>query len=90
MLQLEKSEKFQKEYTSYQNKIEEISNDRVRTDLKVLVQTLLKQVRAIDKQHLDLMTKNARPEDISDSRSNVTETRRKIRNLIRDWDRRQY
>ena len=86
MLNLEKSENFQKEYNEFNEKISAISNESVRLELQGMLQNLLKEVRYIDQQHQDLSLNNRLPAGAIDSRQNVVLIRKNLISKLRDWE----
>ena len=85
MLNLEKSENFQKEYNEFNEKISAVSNESVRLELQGMLQNLLKEVRYLDQQHQDLSLNNRLPSAAIDSRQNIVLVRKHLMNKLRDW-----
>ena len=85
MLNLEKSENFQKEYNAFNEKISAISNELVRLELQGMLQNLLKEVKYIDQQHQDLSLNNRLPSGAIDTRQNIVLIRKQLINKLRDW-----
>ena len=71
MLNLEKSENFQKEYNEFNEKISAVSNESVKLELQGMLQNLLKAVKYLDQQHQDLSLNNRLPTGAVDSRQNI-------------------
>ena len=86
MLNLEKSENFQKEYNEFNKQISTVSNESVRLELQGMLQNLLKEVRYIDQQHQDLSLNNRLPAGAIDSRQNVVLIRKNLISKLRDWE----
>jgi len=84
-MQLESSEKFKAELKRYQKKLNEIENTRTHQDMRMLIDQLINEVRAIDKQHNDLHITNSIPEGVNSSRAKIVEIRQKIERIIRDY-----
>jgi len=85
MLNLEKSENFQKEYNTFNEKISAVSNESVRLELQGMLQNLLKEVKYIDQQHQDLSLNNRLPSGAIDTRQNIILIRKNLMNKLRDW-----
>ena len=85
MLNLEKSENFQKEYNEFNKQISTVSNESVRLELQGMLQNLLKEVRYIDQQHQDLSLNNRLPSGAIDTRQHITLIRKNLMNKLRDW-----
>jgi len=86
-ISIEKSEKFQKEYKSFQNKIEEIENLKVKSELENLLSMLLAEVKLIDKAHVDLYSKNYLNDGIQEQRNKVAGIRQKIARKLEDYNK---
>jgi predicted nuclease with TOPRIM domain len=86
MLNLEKSENFQKEYNTFNEKISAVSNESVRLELQGMLQNLLKEVRYLDQQHQDLSLNNRLPSAAIDSRQNIVLVRKQLMSKLRDWE----
>ena len=86
MLNLEKSENFQKEYNEFNKQISTVSNESVRLELQGMLQNLLKEVRYIDQQHQDLSLNNRLPAGAIDSRQIVVLIRKNLISKLRDWE----
>jgi len=85
MLNLEKSENFQREYNMFNEKISAVSNESVKLELRGMLQNLLKEVRYLDQQHQDLSLNNRLPTAAVDSRQNISLLRKNLVNKLRDW-----
>jgi hypothetical protein len=51
---LENSEKFKTEFNSFRERIAQITNEQVKTDLNKKLTEMLREVRAIDQQHVNM------------------------------------
>ena len=85
MLNLEKSENFQKEYNAFNEKISAVSNQSVKLELQGMLQNLLKEVKYLDQQHQDLSLNNRLPTGAVDSRQNIVLIRKQLITKLRDW-----
>ena len=85
MLNLEKSENFQKEYNEFNENISAFSNESVKLELQGMLQNLLKEVKYIDQQHQDLSLNNRLPSGAIDTRQNIVLIRKQLINKLRDW-----
>lgn len=79
------SERFQKEYAEFSRILNEIDDNETKKRLDNLLNSLVREVRAIDSKHEELLMSNKLPTAIEDSKTNLLETRKKIDRLIRDW-----
>jgi phage shock protein A len=84
MLSILKSERFQKEYQEYQDKIEKITDDTVRAQANGLLKSLVNEIQKLDNQHQDMFSaKNNSSSDISDIRNSITELRKNLQSLLK-------
>jgi|AACY02.3.fsa_nt_gi hypothetical protein len=86
MFSLEKSERFQKEYTDFSSRAEKVENMRVRGELDTLLKQLLAQVRIIDMEHKNVMSKTGIADTVSDSRTKLATIRKKITKYLEDYE----
>ena len=84
---LENSEKFKTEFNNFRERISQITNEQVKTDLNKKLTELLREVRAIDQQHVNMFMNKELPTMIPESRSKLAEVRTYIINRLGDWDR---
>ena len=86
MFSLEKSERFKKEYTDFSSRAEKVENMRVRGELDTLLKQLLAQVRIIDMEHKNVMSKTGIADTVSDSRTKLASIRKKITKYLEDYE----
>jgi hypothetical protein len=84
MLSLIKSEKFQKEYRMYLEKISRISNEQTQEKANLLLKKLIAEVNAIDSQHMEMFAGNRPSTELSEGRSKITEARKQLERLLKD------
>jgi cell fate regulator YaaT (PSP1 superfamily) len=84
MLELIKSQRFQAEYQTYQDKIKNIANEDVRNQAIALLKTLVNEIKKLDNQHQEMFSGNKMPMGLSDSRTNVVTIRKKLDKLLKD------
>jgi hypothetical protein len=77
VLTLFKSERFQKEYKEFSNKIDTIENEDLKNQLYGLLGNLVNEVKKLDSQHLDITSSVARP-DVGDAKTTISELRKTI------------
>ena len=87
MFSLEKSQRFQQEYQDFLSRTEKVDNLRVRGELDNLLQQLLRQVRIIDMEHKNVMSKTGIADTVSDSRTKLASIRKKIAKFLEDYER---
>jgi hypothetical protein len=84
---LENSEKFKTEFNSFRERIAQVTNEQVKTDLNKKLTEMLREVRAIDQQHVNMFMSKELSNMIPESRSKLAEARTYIINRLSDWDR---
>ena len=84
---LENSEKFKTEFNNFRERIAGITNEQVKADLNKKLIELLREVRAIDQQHVNMFMSKELPNMVPESRSKITKVRTYIINRRGDWDR---
>jgi hypothetical protein len=87
MLELIKSQRFLEEYQTYQTKIDKISNEDIKNQATVLLKTLVNEIKKLDSQHQDMFSGNQIPMGLGDVRSNITNIRKKIDRLCKDYEK---
>ena len=86
-ISIEKSERFQNEYKMFRDKISNISDLRIKTELEHELTKLLQAVKNLDASHRNAITKNTLPDLIDSERQQIWEIRRRIDKTIRDYDK---
>lgn len=87
MVSLEHSERFQKEYTEFKERIDKVDNMRVRGELDNLMQSLINEVRKLDNEHKNVISKTSIPEVVTSSRQNLLQIRQKITKYLDDYEK---
>jgi hypothetical protein len=87
VLELIKSQRFQKEYQEYHAKIEQITSSDTKNQASTLLKTLVNEVRKLDNQHQEMFAGNQVPMGLSDARSGIVGIRKKLDTLLKDWER---
>lgn len=86
-INLEKSEKFQEDYTRYKTAIEAIENEKIKSEMEILLKQLVAEVKNIDSQHYQLFSKSSLPDVVNDSRYKIINIRKKIEKTLKDYSR---
>ena len=84
MLDLIKSQRFQKEYQEYHAKIEKITSVDIKNQATTLLKTLVNEVRKLDNQHQEMFNGNKVPSGLGDTRNSVATARKKLDTLLKD------
>ena len=83
MLSLLQSEKFQKEYKQYQEKISKISDTKTKEHAELLVKKLVSEIRAIDNQHTEMFASKQADTGLSESRSKIADIRKQLDRVLK-------
>jgi uncharacterized protein (UPF0335 family) len=83
MLSILKSERFEKEYQEYQNKIKKITDDTGRAQATGLLKSLINEIKKLDNQHQDMFAAKNNSSGLSDVRNNIIEIRKKLQSLLK-------
>jgi hypothetical protein len=86
-MRLEKSERFVKEYTEFNQKVSKISDDRIKKDMIQLLNQLLGEVREIDRKHQDLVLASSVLGSSTENREKLQVLRKKIVTRIEECER---
>jgi hypothetical protein len=87
MISILQSERFQEEYALYRGKIDKITNDDLRGSAEILLKSLVNEVKKLDNQHQEMFSGNQLPTALGDVRSGVSNLRKKIDTMLKDWER---
>jgi hypothetical protein len=82
MLSLVKSQQFQKEYNDFKQKIDNIKNESVKKEAIGLLRQLVAEVKAIDRQHEEMISSMKLSNTVNDHKSNLLDIRKKISSLL--------
>jgi hypothetical protein len=85
MLTLLKSERFQKEYKEFFDKINTIEDKDLKNQLSRLLGDLVNEVKKLDSRHLDISSSVARP-DVGDAKMTILELRKTLARRLADYD----
>lgn len=84
---LENSERFKTEFNNWKSRIDKVTNDRVKSELNNKMTQLLREVRAVDQQHRDVLMAKQLPNMIADSRNTLSEIRQSIARQLEDYEK---
>jgi len=86
-ISLEKHPRFQKEYTDWQQKIAEVNDLKIKTELEHQLSALMQEVKRLDSAHSNIMSNNTIPDAVNDSRNSLTQLRKKITKTLQDYEK---
>ena len=73
-----KSDRFQKEYKEFQDKVNKITNDKAKSEVTALLNQLVAEVKAIDIGHTEMFSGAKLASNVSDHRSGLSSVRKKL------------
>lgn len=80
---IENSEVFKKEFRMFNERISAIQDEQTKKDLTTKLNDLLREVRHIDNQHVDIFNKNIAT-TVHESRSKLAELRKYIDRKLKE------
>lgn len=83
---LSKNENFIKEYNIFSGKINQIENEKIKSELDSLLKRLVDEVQSIDKQHKDLVSGRKTLLEVNDSRSKLQTIRKQLHKKINECE----
>ncbi len=87
-MKIYESERFQFEYRSFKEQINQIDNSNLKRELEDMLMKLVTEVKSLDKQHDDLYNLSKLDRDsINDSRKNISDIRKKLTKRIEDFSK---
>jgi predicted component of type VI protein secretion system len=86
-MQLSKNENFLREFRDFSSKIERVTDEGIKKELSALLNKLMLEVKAIDKQHEDMFIGNKMMDSITDHRESLLNIRKKIAAKLEDCQR---
>lgn len=84
MLSLLKNERFQTEYKEWKSKIDSMSETVQKKELQELLNKLVNEVKRLDTFHEELMRSHNLPMGMEETKSRISEIRKKIHKRISD------
>lgn len=77
-MQLIKNPRFVKEYEEFSNKIERLSDENIKKEMKQLLNQLVAAVKSIDREHGDIVLVKKLPQAVGEHKHTISEIRKKI------------
>ena len=82
---LEKSSRFQEDYTRYQSIIAEIPEGDFKQDVSQLLKKLVGGIKKLDSMHMEMVYTRQLPSMGSDMKQEIAAIRRQLENKIKDY-----
>ena len=82
---LEKSSRFQEDYTRYQSAIAEMPEGDFKQDVSQLLKRLVGEIKKLDSMHMEMVYTRQLPSMGGDMKQGITAIRRQLENKIKDY-----
>ena len=82
---LEKSSRFQEDYTRYQSAIAEMPEGDFKQDVSTLLKRLVGEIKKLDSMHMEMVYTRQLPSMGGDMKQGITAIRRQLENKIKDY-----
>ena len=82
---LEKSSRFQEDYTRYQSIIAEMAEGDFKQDVSQLLKRLVGEIKKLDSMHMEMVYTRQLPSMGGDMKQGITAIRRQLENKIKDY-----
>lgn len=79
---IEKSEKFQEEISTYNQKIMSAADEQTKKEATMLLKSLIVEIKKIDRYHENILETRSLPSAVNDCRLKATEIRKKLHQLL--------
>jgi two-component sensor histidine kinase len=86
-MQLSKSKKFLDEYTLFNSKISRINDQKIKSEMEILVKQLVREVQSIDMAHEELVGGGKMQAGSNDSKGNLISIRKKIVSKLEEYEK---
>jgi hypothetical protein len=83
---LEKSSRFQEDYTRYQSAIAEMPEGDFKQDVNQLLKKLVGEIKKLDSMHMEMVYTRQLPSMGTDMKQEITAIRRQLEIKIKDWN----
>lgn len=81
-MQISQTETFKKEYKKIMEFIDRSDNEKKKIEVKNMLRELVNLVKKMDSMHMDIVSVGKLPDDSSDLRTRIIETRKKIFRIV--------
>ena len=82
---LEKSSRFQEDFTRYQSIIAEMAEGDFKQDVSTLLKRLVGEIKKLDSMHMEMVYTRQLPSMGGDMKQGITAIRRQLENKIKDY-----
>jgi hypothetical protein len=81
---LSKNPVFIEECSNFKSQIDQVTDQKAKTQLETLLTNLVAEVKSLDRRHEDLIYSPKMPDSVLDHKSNIGEIRKKIKTMLED------
>jgi paraquat-inducible protein B len=85
-MKIQNSERFKQEYQRFQERISSVTDEDLQRKLIDMLLRIKSQVQALDQQHDHVFLTGKVPNDISETRGELTQTRRELDRMLTSWE----
>jgi hypothetical protein len=86
-MQLSKSKPFLAEYAMISDKISKITDQKIKSEMEILIKQLVREVQAIDMLHEELVGGGKMPSKSGESKGNLISVRKKIASKLEEYEK---
>jgi hypothetical protein len=86
-MQLSKSKQFLDEYTMFSDKISRILDQKIKSEMELLIKQMVREVQAIDASHDELIGGGKMPAGSGESKGNLISIRKKIVSKLEEYEK---
>lgn len=84
---IEKNQRFQIEYKNFSERISNISDIKIKSELENDLKSLANEVRLVDQLHQDLLFQKNLSASVGDSKHKIMDIRKKILKKLEGWEK---
>ena len=89
MQTIQSSERFKKEYTTFQERISKVTDGNLQQELTNKLMNLKELVMYLDRQHETLFVSNKLGADVKETRDEIVSIRKYLTESLSNWERGQ-
>ena len=86
MMKIQNSERFKQEYQRFQERISSVTDEDLQRKMIDMLLKIKSQVQALDQQHDHVFLTGKVPNDIAETRSELTQIRRELDRMLTSWE----
>jgi hypothetical protein len=86
MMKIQNSERFKQEYQKFQERISLVTDSDLQKKMIDMLLTIKSRVQALDQQHDHVFLTGKVPNDITETRNDLTQVRRELDRMLTSWE----